>query len=88
MLSARSELRALADARKAVARAGARQRHAETDEYKAQTLAKWDSGCFKGNKSAAARWAIKEFPLSRRHGEETVKAWIRNHEKKKAGETD
>jgi hypothetical protein len=63
--------------RKTFAIAGARMRHAETDEYKAEILKEWKTGRFKGNKSACAKWAIKQYPIK----PSTVKRHLRAFEK-------
>jgi len=65
-------------ARRDFARAGGMAANRETAEYKSEVLKEWQTGRFKGNKSAAARWALKQFPLP---NQEVVRRWIRDHEK-------
>lgn len=64
-------------ARKAIASAGGRARHAETEEYKAEILKEWKTGRFNGNKTACARWAVRQYPID----DETVKRCLRTHER-------
>lgn len=70
----------LQEARKELARKGGAAAHRETDEYKTQVIAKWNSGVFK-TKADAARWAMKEFPL---RNQEVVVRWLRDADKDKA----
>jgi len=70
----------LQEARQDLARKGGAAAHRETDEYKTQVVAKWHSGEFT-TKVAAARWAMKEFPL---RNQEVVVRWLREADKEKA----
>lgn len=63
----------LQEARKDLARKGGVAAHRETDEYKSQVISRWRSGAFK-TKVAAARWAMKEFPL---RNQEVIVRWLR-----------
>jgi len=67
----------LQEARKELARKGGVAAHRETDGYKEQVIAKWRTGTFK-TKAAAARWAMKEFPL---RSQEVVVRWLREADK-------
>jgi hypothetical protein len=67
----------LQQARTDLARKGGIARHRETDDYKAQVVAKWKTGAFK-TKVAAARWAMKQFPLP---NQEVVVRWLREADK-------
>jgi hypothetical protein len=67
----------LQEARRDLARKGGAAAHRETDEYKAQVVAKWRSGEFP-TKAAAARWAMRQFPL---RSTEVIARWLRDADK-------
>lgn len=77
MFHDRGYRRMLEDARKDLARKGGLAAHRETDEFKAQVVAKWKNGEFK-TKASAARWAMKEFPL---RNQEVIVRWLREADK-------
>jgi hypothetical protein len=77
MFHDRSYRHMLKEARSDLARKGGAAAHRETDEYKAQVVAKWMSGVFR-RKVDAARWAMKEFPL---RNQEVVVRWLREADK-------
>ncbi len=64
-------------ARKGFASAGGKARHAKTDDCKAPILREWKTGKFKGNKTACAQWAVKQYPIE----DVTVKRWLRAYER-------
>jgi hypothetical protein len=68
----------LATLRKTFARSGGLAAHRETEEFRRAILEKWQTGEFAGNKSEAARWARKQFPIK---SDEVVRRWIREFEK-------
>lgn len=67
-----------AQVRQRFAQSGAAAKHEETEQFRLEFLAEWDTGRFKGNKSAAARWGLAQFPIQ---NDGTFKNWIRKHEK-------
>lgn len=67
----------LEQARKDLARKGGIAAHRETDEYKAEVIAKWRTGVFT-TKAEAARWAMKQFPL---RSQEVIVRWLRAAER-------
>src|SRR5215831_9762828 len=72
------------EVRSAFARRGGHAKNQETNEYKRLVLEEWKSGKFGGNKTEAARWALKSFPL---RSEEVVRRWIRKYEADSSGTT-
>lgn len=77
MLYDRNYRHMLQQARTELARKGGVARHRETDDYKAQVVAKWRTGAFK-TKVAAVRWAMRQFPLP---SQEVVVRWLRESDK-------
>lgn len=66
------------ETRRAQATNAANAKNSETNEYKRLVIEEWKSGRFTGNKSEAARWATKEYPLK---SQESVRRWLRAYEK-------
>jgi hypothetical protein len=65
------------ETRSAQARRGGHAKNRETDGYKRLVIEEWKSGRFRGNKTEAARWAVKNFPLK---SQEAVRRWVRKYE--------
>jgi hypothetical protein len=66
--------------RREFARKGGIASTRESDGYKSAVLKEWDTGRFAGNKSAAARWGTRQYPIK---NQETVRKWLRAHDKQK-----
>jgi hypothetical protein len=65
------------ETRSAQAKRGGHAKNRETDEYKRLVIEEWKSGRFGCNKTEAARWAVKNFPLK---SQEAVRRWLRKYE--------